>query len=164
MTTKSDFTTEEWNQLLQSPLQAGMYVIVADPSITGMFKEMKAMFKAVLEQPVPEAAAELVNSLVADLKEKTENKEEMPGSEDMSKSELEEVMAKMLEFVKGVAVVLDAEATSEEAEGFKEWLFGVAQAVSEAAKEGGHLGFGGVRVSEKEKAALKNLKSALRLV
>lgn len=26
MTTKADYTTEEWNQLLQSPLQAGFYV------------------------------------------------------------------------------------------------------------------------------------------
>jgi len=42
-------------------------------------------------------------------------------------------------------------------------LFGVAKAVSEAAKEGAFLGMGGERVSDKEKAALENLKATLGL-
>jgi len=70
ITNRTDYTTGEWNQLLQSPVQAGIYVVYADPSITGMFKEMKVIFKAMQEQPVPEAAQELVGSLVADVKEK----------------------------------------------------------------------------------------------
>lgn len=163
MTTKTDFTTEEWDQLLQSPIQIGFYMIFADPSFTGMFKEMKAMFKTILEQPVPDDTQDLVSSLVADIKEKTDNKEQLPGSDNMSKAQFEEVMAEMLEFIKGVAVLLDAKSTRDEAAGFKEWLFGVAKAVSEAAKEGGHLGFGGVRVSDKEESALNKLKFALRM-
>lgn len=163
MTTKKDYTIKEWNQLLESPLQAGFYVIYADPSIIGMFKERKVLFKAVLEQTIPEGAQELVGSLVADIKEKSENKEQMPSSDDMSKGEIEEVMAKMLDFVQGVATLVDAKATSDEAAGFKEWLFSVAKAVSEAAKEGGFMGMGGERVSDNEEAALENLKSTLRL-
>jgi len=163
MTTKTDYTSEEWNQLLESPLQADLYVIYADPSITGMFKEMKALFKAVLEQTIPEGAQELVGSLVADIKEKSENKEPLPSSDDMSKGDPKEVMARMLEFVQGVAALVDAKATSEEAAGFKEWLYAVAKAVSEAVKEGGFMGMGGERVSDKEKAALENLKSTLGL-
>jgi hypothetical protein len=163
MTTKTDYTTEEWNQLLESPLQAGFYVIYADPSITGIFKEMKALFKAVLEQTIPDGAQELVGSLVADIMEKSENKEQLPSSDDMSKGDPEEVMARMLEFVQGVAALVDAKATSEEAAGFKEWLYAVAKAVSEAVKEGVFMGMGGERVSDKEKAALENLKSTLGL-
>jgi hypothetical protein len=163
MTTKKDYTTEEWNQLLESPLQAGFYVIYADPSVTGMFKEMKALFKAVLEQTIPDGAQELVGSLVADIKEKSENKEQMPSSDDMSKGDPEEIMARMLAFVQNVAALVDAKATSEEAAGFKEWLYAVAKAVSEAVKDGGFMGMGGKRVSDKEKAALENLKSTLHL-
>ena len=163
MTTKKDYTTEEWNQLLESPLQAGFYVIYADPSVTGMFKEMKALFKAVLEQTIPDGAQELVGSLVADIKEKSENKEQMPSSDDMSKGDPEEIMARMLAFVQNVAALVDAKATSEEAAGFKEWLYAVAKAVSEAVKDGGFIGMGGKRVSDKEKAALENLKSTLHL-
>ena len=48
----------------------------------------------------------------------------------MSKVDPAQVMAKMLEFVQGVAALLDAKATPEEAAGFKEWLFAVAKAVS----------------------------------
>jgi hypothetical protein len=163
MTTKKDYTTEEWNQLLESPLQAGFYVIYADPSVTGMFKEMKALFKAVLEQTIPDGAQELVGSLVADIKEKSENKEQMPSSDDMSKGDPEEIMARMLAFVQNVAALVDAKATSEEAAGFKVWLYAVAKAVSEAVKDGGFMGMGGKPVSDKEKAALENLKSTLHL-
>ena len=163
MTTKKDYTTEEWNQLLESPLQAGFYVIYADPSVTGMFKEMKALFKAVLEQTIPDGAQELVGSLVADIKEKSENKEQMPSSDDMSKGDPEEIMARMLAFVQNVAALVDAKATSEEAAGFKEWLYAVAKAVSEAVKDGGFIGMGSKPVSDKEKAALENLKSTLHL-
>jgi len=48
----------------------------------------------------------------------------------MSKVDPAQVTAKMLEFVQGVAALLDAKATPEEAAGFKEWLFAVAKAVS----------------------------------
>ena len=36
MTTKSDYTDEQWEVLLQVPLMAGMYIIVADVSVTAM--------------------------------------------------------------------------------------------------------------------------------
>lgn len=42
-------------------------------------------------------------------------------------------------------------------------LVSVAQKVSEAAKEGGFLGFGGTRVSEQEAATIKELSAALGL-
>ena len=39
----------------------------------------------------------------------------------------------------------------------------IAQAVAEASKEGGFLGFGGVQVSETEKATLAHIKESLGL-
>jgi hypothetical protein len=163
VTTKSDFTTEEWNRLLQSPVLAGLYVIFSDPNITGMFREMSVLIKSVYEQPVLEAAQELVGELVVDFKVQTQVDEHLPGSEDISKGKPGEVKREMLEFVKGIAVLVDAKATADEAAGFKEWLFNVARAVSEEAREGGFLGMGGERVSDKEEAALENLKYTLRL-
>jgi len=121
------------------------------------------MFNAVLEQPVPEAAQALVGALVADIKEKSENKEQLPVSEDINKGDPTEVMEKQLQFVKEVVDLLNIKAVPDEAAKFKKWLYGVAKAVSEAAKEGGHLGFGGVRVSDKEKAALQDIHEVLGL-
>lgn len=163
MTTKSDFSTEEWNQLLQSPFLAGLYVILSDLNITGMIKEMGALFKSVQEQPVPTEAQELVSALIADIKRESENNEQLPGSEEISKDDLGDVEGRVLESVEGVVVLVDSKATSDEAAGFMVWLFTVAKAVSDAAKEGGFLGMGGERVSDKEKTALKNLKSTLRI-
>ena len=47
---------------------------------------------------------------------------------------------------------LDAKAP-EDAAGFKAWLQQVAHKAAEAGNEGGFLGFGGVAVSDAEKAA-----------
>ena len=48
-----------------------------------------------------------------------------------------------------------------DAAGFKAWLGQVGQAVADAASEGGFLGFGGVQVSEAEKATLDEIAVAL---
>jgi len=44
---------------------------------------------------------------------------------------------------------------------YKHWVLNIAQSVAEAAKEGGILGFGGVRVSEEEEVFLQELSSIL---
>jgi hypothetical protein len=46
---------------------------------------------------------------------------------------------------------------------FKAWLQAIAQRVAEAAEEGGFLGFGGVQVSDAEKATLAEISGALKL-
>ena len=46
---------------------------------------------------------------------------------------------------------------------FKRWIYANAEKVANAASEGGFLGFGGVKVSEKEKATLAQLSAALKL-
>jgi hypothetical protein len=48
-----------------------------------------------------------------------------------------------------------------EAESSKRWLLGAAQRAAEAAKEGGFLGIGAVRVSEAERTALAEVAQAL---
>jgi len=53
-----------------------------------------------------------------------------------------------------------AKASPAEAEAYRQMLLGVAQQAADASKEGGFLGFGGVRVSEKEKAFIAEVRSA----
>ena len=59
-----------------------------------------------------------------------------------------------------VADIVDAKAP-EDAVAFKSWLQAVAQKAAEAGKEGGFLGFGGVTVSDAEKATLADISAAL---
>ena len=48
-----------------------------------------------------------------------------------------------------------------DAAGFKAWLQDVARTAAEAGKEGGFMGFGGVAVSDAERATLAEISSAL---
>ncbi|MDX1413254.1 MAG: hypothetical protein R3293_03635 [Candidatus Promineifilaceae bacterium] len=162
MTTKADYTEEEWDELIQAPVMASMLVITADLHVTSVLGEMKGMMEAVVKGPVPEPAQELVGSLVEDIKARAENKEkmEMP---DTKGQDAEKVLADMMDQVRGAAAILDEKAGAEEARAFKQWVMNVAEATAEAGREGGFLGIGSVRVSDKEKAALKKIAEVLDL-
>ena len=59
-----------------------------------------------------------------------------------------------------ISGVVDAKAP-DDAVAFKDWLREVAQKAAEAGTEGGFLGFGGVAVSDAEKATLAEISAAL---
>ncbi|WP_298667159.1 hypothetical protein [uncultured Methanofollis sp.] len=163
MTKKADFTTEEWNRLLQAPVAAGFAVMLADPDFTGILRELKALSRAFERLDVPREAEELVGSVVADLRAMSERKEHIPGSEDFTEGRPEEIRVRMLENLRGVVPILAVRTTPGEAMGFRVWLLGIGRAVAEASREGGFFGIGGARVSEKEKAALRELAEALEV-
>ncbi len=158
MTTKENYTTEEWNILIMAPPNAATYIITADMSVMGAMREMKALSKALKHPTPPEGAQELVTSLITDIQAKTKNKEslEAPTSE-----EGQDPREPARQGLQQAAALLDEKCTSEEASGFKQWLIDIAQAVAEADKEGSHFGIGGVRVTEKEEVALAEIKTIL---
>lgn len=162
MTTKEDFTADEWVQIEAAPVYAGMSIITADPAITSIFKETAALAKAMLQNPVPESAQDLVGGIVADMQARAANKDKMETPEFQSKDPAE--IAKEIDAqISGAAAIVDAKATPAEATGYKEWIMDVAQSVAEAGREGGFLGIGSVRVSEQEQEALNKLRQTLGL-
>ena len=162
MTTKADYTEEEWAQLLKAPVTGGMLVIMADLHVTSMVGELSGMFKGMVEQPAPEEAQDLLGSLLEDIKAKSENKEKME-TPDTSGKDGAAVKAEMVQSLRDVASLVDTKCSPDEATGYKQWLMGVAEATAEAGKEGGFLGIGAVRVSDKEKAAMEEISQALGL-
>jgi hypothetical protein len=162
MTTKGDFTEEEWNELLKAPMTAGVLVITADPHLTSIFGEMKGMLDGMLKQPIPEGAQELVGDLLQDSKAKAENREKMEQPDTKGKDP-EQVVTELLDQLRGVTALLDEKCAEDEAAGFKQWLMGVAETTAEAGREGGFLGIGAVRVSEKEKAIMEKISQTLGL-
>ena len=51
MTTKADYTAEEWSVIMQSPMAAAMVVIFASPSNpVGLAQEMFAVSKRLFEK------------------------------------------------------------------------------------------------------------------
>ena len=73
-----------------------------------------------------------------------------------------DVKVKAVDALRQVSALIDTKAPGD-AVAFKTWLRHVAQSVAEAASEGGFLGFGGVAVSDVEKATLAEISTALNV-
>ena len=71
-----------------------------------------------------------------------------------------DIKAKALDALRQVTTLLTAKAPGDAA-AYKAWLAHISQNVAEASKEGGFLGFGGVQVSDAEKATLAEISAAL---
>jgi len=160
MTTKTDYTEQEWAGLVRAPITVGSYIIVADPSVMAMLSEMQGMMQAIQAQQAPEAASELVAAVVAEIVAMASRKEKIePPQIEKGQDAGPQILANLQQDLAG----LNEKATPEEKAGFCTWLLTVASATAEAGREGGFLGIGAVRVSEQEQAALATLKQALGL-
>ena len=162
MATKASFTPDEWSRVLASPMVAGMAITAADPSgLWGLMKEGMAGGWALLHAKQDPNANALVKALADDFatgdarspaRERIQAtfKGAQPG--DLKRRAVEELRA--------VAGIVRLKAP-EDAAAFTAWLREVAQKAAEASKEGGFLGFGGVAVSDAEKATLTEIFAAL---
>lgn len=74
----------------------------------------------------------------------------------------EEIKAQALAGLARVNDMLEAKAPGE-ALAFKNWLMQVARKVAESTTEGGFMGFGGVKVSDAEKASMAEISRTLNL-
>ena len=157
MTASTDFTSEEWATLQRAPSDAGSYVVTAEPSIFGMLIEIRALARALEKTPAPDAARELVAALVADLADKDQP------TVERAQTEGESVRQQLYQGLQTAGALVDAKCSPEEAKGFKQWLVSLAEVAANAHKEGGVLGIGGVRVSDREQAALGEIRTALGL-
>ena len=64
MTSKADFTEEEWTLLREAPTSAGMLVVQADKG--GMFRETFSMGKAYTEARKQHGASQLLDDIVSE--------------------------------------------------------------------------------------------------
>lgn len=164
MATKADFTAEEWGQVLGSVMAVGMAVTLADPSgLIGMAKEGLASGSALVAAKTDPNANALIKSAVSDF----ETSEGRAAARAAIKAALAgkqptEIKGDLLRTLSQTAALLDAKAP-DDAAGFKAWLRDISERVANASSEGGFLGFGGVQVSDAEKASLDEISSALKL-
>ncbi|WP_127078906.1 hypothetical protein [Rhodomicrobium lacus] len=164
MATKNDFTPEEWKTLLDGAVLSGLAVTAAEPNgIIGLVKESFAASQALIEGR--RGPNELIRSIVEDFETsqgRTDAREALKArlGANVDASVLK---AKSIETLREVAAILEAKAP-QDAPAVKEWLYHISQKVADAASEGGNfLGFGGVKVSDAEKATLSEISGALKL-
>lgn len=162
MANKASFRPEEWTKVLESVAVTGMAVTAAEPSgLWGMLMEAFAGGAALAAAKADANANELVKAAIADF----ETPEGRAAVQEALKqrfkgAEATDVVPRALETLRQASAILDAKAPAD-APAFKAWLNSIAAKVAEASKEGGFLGFGGVQVSEAEKATLAEIAAAL---
>ena len=162
MANKQNFTPEEWTKVLESIMLAGMAVSAADPNgLWGLTKEAFASRSALAASKLDHGSNELVKAVIADF-ESREGRFAI--QEALHKrivgATLADVVQRSLDNLREVSAILDAKAPRDAA-AFKAFLLDVSEKVAEAAMEGSFLGFGGVRVSDAEKATLADIAKAL---
>ncbi|MBR0903546.1 hypothetical protein [Bradyrhizobium liaoningense] len=162
MADKTSFTKEEWTLLLESPMMAGMAVTAADPSgLWGLLKESFASGNALAKAISDPGANPLVKALATDFSTSEARSAARDGLKaKFANSQVADIKAKSIEALRQVSAVLEAKAPGD-APAFRSWLRQISQATAEAANEGGLLGFGGVQVSDAEKATLTEISGAL---
>jgi len=164
MATKADFTTEEWNNLLASVMMAGMAVTLADPSgLIGMTKEGLASGSALLAAKNDPNSNALIKSVVSDFETSEGRSAARTAIKDkLAGKQATEMKGTILASLSQTAGLLEAKAP-DDAAGFRGWLHSISERVANAASEGGFLGFGGVKVSDAEKATLDEISKSLKL-
>jgi hypothetical protein len=159
MTSKTDFSEDEWTRLKRAPFIAGMAISLADPGgPIEVVKETAATLKTVRDAAESGGRGELIDAIaqdvVADTRERHNPLDDFKPKGALAGQEILEELAE-------VNRIVSAKATPEEADTYRGWLKAAAQEAANAAKEGGFLGFHAERVSEGEQRMLDKLAEVL---
>jgi len=157
MTTKADFTEDEWATLVRSPLVAGMAISFADPGgPIEVLKETSAVIKVVTaaSEDRDDLSGEVAREVRALAQDRKNPVRDFKPRGALAGKEILDELGRANEIVA-------AKATAEEAEAYRAFILDCAQRAAEAAKEGGFMGFRAELVSQGEEDMLEQLRSAL---
>jgi hypothetical protein len=153
MTSKQDFTDEEWMRIRRAPLVAGFAISIADPG--GPIELTRETVASLRSATLPPSQEELLAAVARDVQAMAQQHQNPLGDFKPSSGQL------VLDELRGVNEIVTAKATPQEAEAFRGWLLATAQAAADAAKEGGFMGFGAEQVSAGEQRMLDQVRAAI---
>jgi hypothetical protein len=160
VTTKNDFSDEDWDRIVRAPFVAGLAISLADPG--GPIETAKETMATLKAATNPASREQLVAELALDIQNQIQQKRNplkgyRPSSAEGTASGGEQVLVEL----KAVRSIVAARATPEETAAFGDWLVAAAQAAANAAKEGGFMGFGAEQVSNGEQDMLDRVRAAV---
>jgi hypothetical protein len=159
MTSKADFTDEDWTRLKRAPFVAGMAISLADPGgPIEAFHETKATLKTVLAAAEGDDHGDLVGELAREVTDDSRHHHNPLGG---FKPKAATAGVEILDELRSVNGIASEKAAPEDAAAFRAWLIDAAQASANAAKEGGFMGWHAERVSAGEQRMLDNLREVL---
>jgi hypothetical protein len=143
MTTKSDFSPDEWTLVLEAPPSAGMIVVTAQRG--GTFRESIAIAKAYVEARQQHGESELLDEIEAAKPERDHTHYHSP----------EELKEHGLQHLRDAVALLERKAKPAEVADFRAFIVNLAHKVAAAHREHG------IEVSDAEQAAINDITIAL---
>jgi hypothetical protein len=125
MTTKADFTEQEWKAVLEGPPSAGMIVMTAAHG--GTFRETFAIGKAYAEARQEHGASELLDEIVA----------AKPEVDHTRYGSFEEIKQHGLQHLRDAVDLLGQKATPDEVEDYRRFVLTLSRRVAAAHREDG---------------------------
>lgn len=143
MTSKADFTPEEWELVLEGPPSAGMIVVTAQRG--GTIRETIAIAKTYVEARQQHGESELLDEIAA-------TKPEIDHTRYHSFDELKQNGLKRL---RDAVTLLETKATPAELEDYRHFVLTLADRVANAHREGA------TGISPAEQAAIDEIEASL---
>jgi hypothetical protein len=143
VTGKADFTTEEWETVLQGPATAGLIVITAQRG--GTFRETLALTQSYLEARKQHGQSELLDEIVS----------AKPALDHTRYHSAEELKEAGLQHLRAAVQLLEQKATADDVDAYKRFVLALAGRVANAHREDG------TAVSAAEQAALDEITATL---
>ena len=165
-----NYSDDEWAIVLATPQMVGMAMTGAGSSgIIGSTKEMFASAQSMINAKKEYSSNALIQALIPDTtdakKALEDAKKQRTVVMDRLKSKnvksMEQLTETILDDCQAAIAVLEQKESPEVVADYKKWVLEIAEKVANAAKEGGFLGFGGERFSEKEQILFEKLKTTL---
>jgi hypothetical protein len=143
MTTRADFTDDEWRLVLEGPTSAGMLVVTASKG--GMFRETFAMSKAYAEARAEHGQSELLDAVVAT----------NPKVEHVHADSPEAARERLLGILGEATALVAAKAGVEELGAYRRFVIALSEKVASAHREHG------VAVDDAEARTLGDIQAAI---
>ena len=157
MSTKNDYSSEEWKAISGAPAAAGLFITLADANgPVGIAKEALAVRNAIVDA-ARDDAPEIIKALAETAKSGGGERPELP---EVPKGDTAKVRVALIRTIKTAVDAVERKSPGE-VDAYRTWLASVAKKVAQAAKEGGFLGIGGTLVSGDEQEALDQLADVL---
>ena len=130
MTTKADFTDDEWATVVRSPIVAGMAITLADPGgPIEVVKETSAVLKFVTGDT--EQRDDLVGEVAGEIRSLAQQRTN-PVGDFKPRGALPG--KQVVDEISRANEIVTAKATPEEAEAFRTWILECSQRAAYAAK------------------------------
>ncbi|MGZ8201374.1 MAG: hypothetical protein ACXWUC_11365 [Methylosarcina sp.] len=162
MTTKADFTSDEWEVLRDAP-----HLVILAVAFAGASGFFGSIAEAMAPSGILVEALKGSNQLLREICQKEEIQTSVKSIKNRVKAtgDLADIQAALRkEAIEKARVALDLlrqKGSPEDIAAYRDFLVTLGNQVANAAKEGAFLGFGGERVSEPERILLAELAEAV---